>query len=115
MVNALVATYDENSAKQRQGLEECMVALNKAVEGDLNARLDTMTQVHIPQYFLPPSPRGAVPMGVSLGARTDMPKGKNSHKSLPSLDRRNVGSLLLLIFINIWRDNVGSDPTFVGV
>ncbi|CAM9498255.1 unnamed protein product [Ectocarpus sp. 4 AP-2014] len=44
MVNALVATYDENSAKQRQGLEECMVAFNKAVEGDLDTRLDTMTQ-----------------------------------------------------------------------
>ncbi|CAM9372053.1 unnamed protein product [Ectocarpus sp. 12 AP-2014] len=44
MVNALVATYDENSAKQRQGLEECMVAFNKAVEGDFDTRLDTMTQ-----------------------------------------------------------------------
>ncbi|CAM9148892.1 unnamed protein product [Ectocarpus sp. 13 AM-2016] len=44
MVNALVATYDENSAKQRQGLEECMVAFNKAVEGDFDTRLDIMTQ-----------------------------------------------------------------------
>lgn len=82
MVNALVATYDENSAKQRQGLEECMVAFNKAVEGDLDTRLDTMTQVHMPQYlwyfFLLPSPRGTAPMGVSFGARTDMPKMKNS-------------------------------------
>lgn len=52
MVNALVATYVENSSKQRQGLEECMVAFNKAVEGDLDTTLDKMTQARKPEYLL---------------------------------------------------------------
>lgn len=45
MVNSLLATYDENGVKQRQGLEECVLAFETAIEGDLNAQLDTQAEV----------------------------------------------------------------------
>lgn len=45
MVNFLLATYDENGVKQRQGLEECVLAFETAIEGDLNAQLDTQAEV----------------------------------------------------------------------
>ncbi|CAM9677660.1 unnamed protein product, partial [Scytosiphon promiscuus] len=43
-VNALLATYDDNGTKQRQGLEECVVAFANAIEGDLDGRLDELTE-----------------------------------------------------------------------
>lgn len=45
MVNALLATYDENGVKQRQGLEECVLAFNTAIDGDFGTRLDAMAEV----------------------------------------------------------------------
>ncbi len=45
MVNALLATCDENGIKQRQGLEECVLALSTAADGDFCTRLDTMAEV----------------------------------------------------------------------
>lgn len=45
MVNALLATYDENGVKQRQGLEKCVLAFNTAIDGDFGTRLDTMAEV----------------------------------------------------------------------
>eukprot|EP00903_Cladosiphon_okamuranus_P008772 g8403.t1 len=44
VVNSLLATYDENVVKQRQGLEECVRAFETVIEGDLNAQLDTQAE-----------------------------------------------------------------------
>lgn len=45
VVDALLATCDENGRKERKGLEECALAFEKATEGDLSKRLDALTQV----------------------------------------------------------------------
>lgn len=45
VVNALLTAYDQNGAKQREGLEECVLAFKNAIEGDLDTRLDTLAEV----------------------------------------------------------------------
>eukprot|EP00752_Nemacystus_decipiens_P006453 g5812.t1 len=44
VVHALLATYDENGVKQRQGLEECVLAFETAIEGDLVGQLDAQAE-----------------------------------------------------------------------
>lgn len=46
VVDALLATCDENGANERQGLEECVVSLTKATEGNLFKRLDALSKVY---------------------------------------------------------------------
>lgn len=45
MVDALLASCDENGGKERQGLEECAMSFKKATEGNLAKRLDKLTEV----------------------------------------------------------------------